>query len=211
MSTTPSQTLRFRWLDSLLPEVPFDGWTEAAATKAADSAGLSPGQQALAAPNGVTDLIDTFFDQAADAARETLAAQDISQLNVPGKVRAGILAWLQALEPHREAVRRAAIKGMLPWSATPALQRTWKVADMVWEAAGDTATDYNRYSKRGLLAAALPSIVMKWLDHPSDEELGTFIDKRLAQASGIGRNLGRVAKPLLDALSVSRPNRSGNK
>ncbi|MAN47512.1 MAG: COQ9 family protein [Alphaproteobacteria bacterium] len=211
MSTTPSQTLRFRWLDSLLPEVPFDGWTEAAATKAADSAGLSPGEQALAAPNGVTDLIDAFFDQAADTARDTLAAQDMSQLKVPGKVRAGILAWLEALEPHREAVRRAAIKGMLPWSAAPALQRTWKVADMVWDAAGDTATDYNRYSKRGLLAAALPSIVMKWLDHPSDEELGIFIDRRLAQASGIGRNLGRVAKPLLDALPVSRPNRSGNK
>ncbi|MBO6636417.1 MAG: hypothetical protein JJ937_18090, partial [Parvibaculum sp.] len=58
MSSTPSETLRFRWLDALLPDVPFDGWTEAAAAVAADRAGLTPGEQALAAPNGISDLID---------------------------------------------------------------------------------------------------------------------------------------------------------
>ena len=68
MSSTPSETLRFRWLDALLPDVPFDGWTEAAAAVAADRAGLTPGEQALAAPNGISDLIDAFFDRAGQAA-----------------------------------------------------------------------------------------------------------------------------------------------
>ena len=110
MTVTPSAALRFRWLDALLPEVAFDGWTEEAAAKAADAAGLTAGERALAAPGGVTDLIDAFFDRAGEAARDSLAAQDLSGLNTPGRVRAGVLAWLAALEPHREAVRRAAIK-----------------------------------------------------------------------------------------------------
>ena len=210
MSSTPSETLRFRWLDALLPDVPFDGWTDAAAEAAAQRAGLSEGEQALAAPNGISDLIDAFFERAGQASRATLAAEDHSALNTPGRVKAGVKAWLAALEPDREAVRRAAVRGLLPWGTLPAAQRTWRVADMVWEEAGDTAEDYNRYSKRGLLAAVIPPIVMYWLDQPSDEDLDAYIDRRLKLASGIGRNIGRFAKPLLDALPVSRPNRSRN-
>ncbi len=208
MTQTPSEVLRFRWLDAMLPDVPFDGWTESAAAKAAARAGLSEGEQALAAPNGVPDLIDAFFERAGQTARDALAAQDISALKTPARVKAGVRAWLAALEPDREAVRRAAVRGLLPWGAASAVQRTWRVADMVWEEAGDTSEDYNRYSKRGLLAAVIPPIVMYWLDQPSDEQLDTYIDRRLSLASGIGRNLGRIAKPLLDVLPVSRPNGS---
>ena len=208
MTQTPSEVLRFRWLDAMLPDVPFDGWTEATAARAAKQASLSEGERALAAPNGVADLIDAFFDRAGQAAREALADQDISALKTPARVKAGVLAWLAALEPNREAVRRAAVRGLLPWGAASAVQRTWRIADMVWDEAGDTSEDYNRYSKRGLLAAVIPPIIMYWLDQPSDEQLDTYIDRRLSLASGIGRNLGRIAKPLLDVLPVSRPNGS---
>ena len=208
MSSTPSETLRFRWLEAMLPDVPFDGWTEAAAAKAADRAGLSEGEQALAAPNGVSDLIDAFFDRAGRTARSALAAQDLSGFNTPARVKAGVRAWLTALEPDREAVRRAAMRGLLPWGAASAVQRTWRIADMVWEEAGDISEDYNRYSKRGLLAAVIPPIILYWLDQPTEEELEAYIDRRLSLASGIGRNIGRFAKPLLDVLPVSRPNRS---
>ena len=208
MTQTPSEVLRFRWLDAMLPDVPFDGWTEATAARAAKKAGLSEGEKALAAPNGVPDLIDAFFDRAGQAAREALADQDISALKTPARVKAGVLAWLAALEPNREAVRRAAVRGLLPWGAASAVQRTWRIADMVWDEAGDTSENYNRYSKRGLLAAVIPPIIMYWLDQPSDEQLDTYIDRRLSLASGIGRNLGRIAKPLLDVLPVSRPNGS---
>ena len=63
MTEPPSETLRRRWLAELLPDVAFDGWTEAAARLAAGRAGLSEGEQALAAPQGVVNLIDAFFDE----------------------------------------------------------------------------------------------------------------------------------------------------
>jgi len=200
--------LRRRWLEKLLPEVAFDGWSDVAAAEAARQAGLSEGEQALAAPRGVVDLIDGFFDEAAEAALADLAAQDLESMRVHERVKAGVLAWLHALGPNREAVRRAAARGLVPWSATPALQRTWRVADMIWDAAGDTATDYNRYSKRGLLAAALPSIVMHWLDNPSDEDLDEYVQRRLAQASGVGRSAGRILGPLLDVIAAKGPNKT---
>jgi ubiquinone biosynthesis protein COQ9 len=198
MTLPPSILLRRRWLAELLPDVAFEGWSEAAAKLAAGRAGLTEGEQALAAPQGVVNLIDTFFDDAEEAARAALAGEDLGALRVPEKVKRGVLAWLAALEPNREAVRRAASRGFLPWSAAPALQRTWKVADMIWTAAGDTSEDYNRYSKRGLLAAVLPAIILYWADNPAPEDLDGFVTRRLANVSGIGRRAGQVVKPVLE-------------
>jgi ubiquinone biosynthesis protein COQ9 len=200
MTAPPSALLRQRWLDALLPEVAMDGWTETAAHEAAMRAGLSEGEQALAGPQGVIDLIEAFFDAAGGRAKAALDGADMTGLRVPDRVKRGVLAWLAALEPHQEAVRRAASRGFLPWGAGPAMQRTWTVADMIWTAAGDTATDYNRYSKRGLLASVLPGIVLYWVDRPDPEDLEAFIDRRLAQASGLGRTAGQVLRPLLDRL-----------
>lgn len=201
MTLPPSEILRRRWLAELLPEVAFEGWSEEAASAAAGRAGLTEGERALAAPQGVVNLIDSFFDAAEADARAALAAIDMTAMRVPDKVKQGVLAWLAALEPNREAVRRAASRGFLPWSAGPALQRTWKVADMIWTSAGDASEDYNRYSKRGLLAAVLPAIVLYWTDHPAPEDLDGFISRRLANASGLGQRAGRIAKPLLDRFS----------
>ena len=57
---------------------------------------------------------------------------------------------------------------------------------MVWDEAGDTSEDYNRYSKRGLLAAVIPPVVMYWLDAPAGEEsLDAIIQRTLNQQFGI--------------------------
>ncbi len=197
MTEPPSHLLRRRWLTELLPEVAFEGWTEAAVSAAAIRAGLTQGEQALAAPQGVLNLIDAFFDAAEAGARAELASADLTGLRVPDKVKRGVIAWLDALAPNREAARRAASRGFLPWGAGPALQRTWKVADMIWTAAGDQSDDYNRYSKRALLAGVLPAIVLYWADNPSPEDLDGFISRRLANASAIGQRAGRIVKPVL--------------
>lgn len=197
MLHTPSEALRHRWLDALLPGIAFEGWTDRAASQAAAEAGLTEGEQALAAPNGVIDLINAMFDAAEQTAIASLAARDLSQLRTPDRVKAGVLAWLEALAPNREAVRLAASRGLVPWRAGPALQRAWSVADLVWTAAGDTAIDYNRNSKRALLAAVIPAIVLYWVDDPAPDELDAFIKTRLSAASGLGQRAGRIVRPLM--------------
>lgn len=200
----PSIRLQDKWLDTLLPHVADMGWTDQAVTLSAREAGLSSEETALAAPNGVSDLLERFFDRAEEDMQAALEAQNLSALRTHEKVAAGIRAWLGALEPHREAVKRASARGFLPWNAPDAAQRTWKTADAIWTAAGDTATDYNRETKRGLLSAVLPPIVLYWQNEPDEADLDAFIAKRLENAMTFGKWGSKIAKPGLELLDRLR-------
>lgn len=195
---TPSAKLRDRWLEVLLPLVPDMGWTEGSADHAAREAGLSAGEQALAAPNGAIDLIDHFFDGAADKMLEGLATRDLTVLRTHERVAAGVRTWLDTLEPHKEAVRKASGRGLMPWGASAAAKRVWATADVIWEAAGDTATDYNRQTKRALLSAVMPPIVLYWLDNDDSEALDMFIASKLQTAMRVGQSGSALLKPILD-------------
>ena len=201
---TPSEKIRDQWLHALLPLVKTRAWTPVAMRAAAREIDLSKGEQALAAPNGVTDLIDHFFEQSVDLMLETLATEDLDRLRTHERVAAGLLAWLDGLAPYKAAVRKAAGKGFAPWGAGPAAKRVWSISDTIWEAAGDTATDYNRQTKRALLSAVIPSIVLYWLTHDDRENLETFIERRLQNAMRLGRSGGKVLGPALDLVERVR-------
>lgn len=195
--STPSQILLDRWLDALLPRVPETGWSMVAAKQAAREIELTSGEQVLAAPNGISDLIDRFIDRAVDAALVNLSAETLINLRTHERVAAGLRAWLDALEPHRDAVRKAAGHGLLPWGAGAAAKRVWSIADAIWEAAGDTATDYNRQTKRALLSAVIPRIVLYWLEQPDPERVDRFILQRLQEAMKLGQAGGKALRPVL--------------
>lgn len=204
MTVRPSVRLQDKWLDHLLPLVGDEGWTDHALTLSAREAGISSEEMALAAPNGVPDLIERFFDRAEEQMLQTLATADLGSLRVHEKVAGGIKAWLGALEPHRPAVKRASARGFLPWHAPDAAKRTWKTADTIWTAAGDTAADYNRETKRALLSAVLPPIVLHWLDEPDEDDLDKYIRKRLQGAMKFGQTGSKFAKPALELLDRLR-------
>ena len=188
MTATPSGTLRRRWLDALLPEVAFDGWTEAAASRAASVAGLSEGEQALAAPRGVDDLIDAFFDEAEVSAKAALAVQDLAAMGTTARVKAGVLAWLAALQPDREAVRRATSRGMVPWKSGPALQRAWRRKLKRVDRGSSSSRGRDRHRRDRLSAAALAMAIVfaaasrrgRWPSRVQRHQRNRRVDRRRA-------------------------------
>ena len=194
--TPPSQTIRTVWLEALLPRVPAQGWSEAAARAAARDAGLSAEDQALAAPGGVKDLREAFFDAAQKTMTDEMSGRQITPMRMHERIALGVRIWLDALSPHREAVARATSHAFLPWQTGDAAQRAWSLADAIWDAAGDTAQDHNRYTKRGLLASVLPAIVLYWQTEPDDDALDDFIMRRLKNAMALGKTGGQVLGPV---------------
>jgi ubiquinone biosynthesis protein COQ9 len=52
----------------------------------------------------------------------------------------------------------------------------------MWRLAGDTATDFNHYTKRLTLSAVYGSTLLAWLDDQSEgwTETSAFLDRRIA-------------------------------
>lgn len=181
-------------LKALLPDVPFDGWTAVAMRKAAEQAGLDPAEVATLFPGGPRDAV-AWFSRWAD--RETLAALEPLQLpamKMGERIATAVRTRLGILAPHREAVRRSLALLAAPQNLALGARLLYDTVDALWYAAGDTATDFNFYTKRGLLAGVYAAATLYWLDDRSAEQVETaaFVDRRLAEVMAFPRLADRL-------------------
>ena len=49
----------------------------------------------------------------------------------------------------------------------------YRTVDAMWRAAGDTSTDFNFYTKRGILAGVYGSTAMRWFNDAGEDEKAT--------------------------------------
>ncbi len=169
----------------LAPEIAanaaFDGWGDAARDLAAEMAGVDVDVARLAFADGPVAMIDAWFDaidrrMAADLPPERLAAMKIRE-----RIAALVESRLAALAPEREALRRALAILAMPQNVATAARLGWRSVDRMWRAAGDTATDYNHYTKRAMLLAVYGATVTVFLNDDSDGQAETrsFLARRI--------------------------------
>ena len=181
-----------------LPHVPFEGWTAAALAAGARDLGRDEADALLAFPEGGLEAV-VFWSRDADRAMlETLAGMDLSGLRTRDRVVAAIRHRLAAVAPHREALRRALGLLALPHNAPRAADLTWRTVDAIWWAAGDTATDWNFYSKRALLAGVYGATLLRFLEDRSDGGTDTwaFLDRRIADTMRIPKAVASLRETL---------------
>ncbi|MEI9996540.1 MAG: COQ9 family protein [Rhizomicrobium sp.] len=168
-------------LDAALEHAVFDGFTDKTLAVAGKEAGVAKDTLARLFPGGASSLVEAF-SQAADAEMETsLAAMDLKAMKIRARIAAAVMARITALRPHKEAARRAAAFLTLPPHAALGARLVWNTADAMWRAAGDTATDFNFYTKRGILAGVYAATMMRWFtDQSADEsETTAFLAERI--------------------------------
>jgi len=192
--------LRDRLLLATLAHVPFDGWSDAAIRAGAADAGLTPAEALNAFPGGPAEALALFSDWADRQMLARLDKLDLDALKVREKVAAGVRLRLEALAPHKEAVRRGLSVLALPPNSGQALKSLHRTVDAIWTMAGDRATDYNYYTKRLLLAGVLSSTTLFWLNDRSEDHAATwaFLERRIDEVLKIGGTLGKTVKSLLD-------------
>lgn len=183
-------------LEAMLPHVPFDGWTARSLALAVRDTGLDNGVALRACPGGAADLLDFWVSETDAAMLRVLEGRDLAAMKVRERVRLAVMTRLELAAPHREAVRRALALEALPQHAPRALKQLYRTVDAIWYAAGDTATDYNFYTKRLLLAGVYGATLLHWLDDKSENFAGTaaFLDRRLADVMRIEKAKGKLAK-----------------
>lgn len=183
-------------LEALLPEVPFDGWSWQGVRQAAVAAGYDKAMARAVFPGKLNDVLAHFTLWVDRQMFERLADIDPEELRIRDRIKTAVMARFEVLAPYKEAEKLALSYWSLPQRSIRAGKVLWGSADRIWDWAGDTAKDYNRYTKRGLLSGVMGSTMLVWIEDESEDMAVTsaFLDRRIENVMQLGRIIGKIKK-----------------
>ena len=181
-------------LDAALPHVAFDGWSMAALRRGAVSAGFDGADADLAFPRGPGEALELWNAQGNARMVEALAGVDLDALRIRARIATAVRLRIETYGGEREAVRRALSYLTRPGQAALATKLLYRTVDEIWYRCGDTATDFNFYTKRALLAGVYSSTLMCWLDDMSEDNAETwaFLDRRIENVMQVPKLTARL-------------------
>lgn len=192
--------LRLALAPAIADAAVFDGWNETALVEAAALEGVNPDVARLAFPGGAMDMIDSWIASVDAGMRAAFADGSLDSMKIRERIRVLVQFRLDAMMGREEALRRAWAVQALPQNLARAARIAWRSADAMWRLAGDTAADYNHYTKRMLLAGIYSATLAVFLDDESEGKAATraFLGRRIdgvmrfekAKARMLGRDIG---------------------
>ena len=178
--------LRLKLAPQIALAAMFDGWSDAALESAAEAAGVDPAVARLAFPTKglqgrAMEMIGAWVASVDERMEANFADGRLDNMPVRERIRALVWFRLEAIEGLEESLARAMSIQAMPQNAPSALKQGWSSADKMWRLAGDTATDYNHYTKRAILASIYGATLAVWKSDESDDkaETAAFLDRRI--------------------------------
>ncbi len=175
-------------LDELRPilarEIPhhaaFDGWNDQAIASAAEAIGVPSSVAGLVFENRVA-MIDAWFASIDQDMLGALPPERLKAMKIRERITALVEARLALAARDKEAIRRALAILAIPHNAAIGIRLGWRAADAMWRAAGDTATDYNHYTKRAILGSVYAATLAVFMNDETDDWADTraFLARRI--------------------------------
>lgn len=159
----------------------FDGWSDAALVEAARAAGADIDVARLAFKDGAMGMIGAWIETIDIAMTEALPLETLAAMKIRERIRSLVQFRLDAVAGREEALRRALAVMAMPQNAATSLKTGWHSADLMWRLAGDTATDWNHYSKRAILASLYGATLAVFVGDESEGKADTraFLNRRI--------------------------------
>lgn len=159
----------------------FDGWTETALAAAAREAGADEDVARLAFKDGAMGMIGAWIETIDAAMAVAFSPERLAVAKIRERIRSLVQFRLDAVAGREEALRRALAIMAMPQNALAVVRTAWHSADVMWRLAGDTATDWNHYSKRAILASLYGATLAVFVGDESEGKADTrdFLDRRI--------------------------------
>lgn len=203
---TSLDAMRLALAPALAEAAVWDGWSEAAVRHAAAARGIDPDAAAFAFQDGPMAMIAAWIGSIDAAMAAALPPEKLATLKIRERIRSLVQFRLDAVAPHKEALRRAQAIMALPQNAPRALKLGWRSADAMWRLAGDTATDYNHYTKRMTLGSIYAATLAVFVGDSSEghAETRAFLDRRIEDVMRFEKAKGRLLRPREEMFSPAR-------
>jgi ubiquinone biosynthesis protein COQ9 len=159
----------------------FDGWNDTAIESAALEKDVDADIAKLAFKGGPMALVDAWIASIDTEMARRLPPEKLGAMKIRDRITALIATRLEITAPDREGQRRALAILAMPQNLAAAARIGWRSADRMWRLAGDSATDFNHYTKRMTLSAVYASTLSVFVNDESEDftETLAFLDRRI--------------------------------
>jgi ubiquinone biosynthesis protein COQ9 len=112
---------------------------------------------------------------------QRLPPEILGAMKIRARITELVATRLEIMAPDKEGLRRAQAVMASPQNLPRAARIGWRTADRMWRLAGDTATDFNHYTKRMTLSAVYLSTLTVFVNDDSEDCTDTraFLDRRI--------------------------------
>ncbi|MBX7495143.1 COQ9 family protein [Qipengyuania sp. 6B39] len=185
----------------------FDGWTDAALDMAADQLGADRDVARLAfKDHGAMGMIRAWIETIDRQMMLDLPAEKLAGMKIRERIRSLVQYRLDAVLGLEESLRRALAIMAMPQNVPTSLKTGWNSADVMWRLAGDTATDYNHYTKRAILASIYGATLAVFVEDESEDKQETraFLERRIDGVMQFEKVKAKWLNPDRESFSVTR-------
>ena len=206
MSEASLDELRLTLAPALADAAAFDGWSGLAVRAAAQEQGVNPDAAVFAFSGGPMAMIAAWAHSVDAKMAAALPADALAKLKIRERIRTLVLFRIEAVAGQKEALRRAQAVMAMPQNVPAALKLGWHSADVMWRLAGDTATDYNHYTKRLTLGSIYAATLAVFVSDESEgyAETKAFLERRIDGIMQFEKAKARLLKPRDGQFSPAR-------
>ena len=199
-------TLRLALAPAVADAAVFDGWTDTAVRAAAAAEGVNPDVAVYAFGGSAMAMIRAWIERIDADMAVAVPVETLATLPIRERIRRLVRFRLDALVGREEALRRALAIMAMPQNASAAMRLGWSSADAMWRLAGDTATDYNHYTKRMMLGGIYAATLAVFAQDQSEghAEAHAFLDRRIEDVMKIEKTKAKWLNRNVEHFSPAR-------
>lgn len=166
------------------------GWSSDIFKMAAERANIDKAYAELIFIGGVDEILDMYFIHIDKLMMDEVLTHDIASMRVGERIKLALKSRIKVMEPYKKLTSKTVSHLLLPWNVPTALRLGWRTMDTIWYDVGnDQSTDFNYYTKRGILYTVYISVIKYWLADHSNHNYETmeFIDRQIDRVLGMGK------------------------
>ena len=186
------EDLKKKILFSVLEILPYEIFDGNIISKACENINIQKEYSNLLFPNGRVEVLEFFRDYIDEIMLKRINKELVNINSITAKIYESIKIRLEILDIHRIIIPKIISFYSMPWNHFKLYPYTWRSMNLIWRVAGgDKSTDFNYYTKRGLLTGVYWSTILYWLQDESLNYQSThdFLQRELNLVVKIGRKL----------------------
>jgi ubiquinone biosynthesis protein COQ9 len=192
MST--KEELQKRFLAELYKHIPYDGWSSKALKAASLDLGYDEQFYKLLFEGDLKEVF-LYYSKSLDA--KMVAEFAGKTLKGHEKIIVALTARLKALAKQRACASKTISFMLNPLNLSIAMPALWHTMDTIWyDIVNDQSTDFNYYSKRGLLLKVYIQALLyiQSDDSKNHESTADFVERKILEVLEFGKFISKIKK-----------------